>query len=703
MIAQIVTLGQNQVGLLAAQPDWSAEVVVSLDIPTDVTRAPITLKESRRNFAQSARYTLSWRSYMSNTKDAEELRIFCTRVRGELLAVPMWPDMCSVQTDIIRGSTHITLVDLPARYGAAWIIANDDFSLWEIVSVSQINYNTRVVTLSVGTRKAWTASTTTMYPLMFGRFSDRPKPELLSDETFEVDLKVKETSAFALRLGPQNVGTIPTVGSHIPHFQATPLFTTPPNFNKPTDWTEQPDIFYQQVGFQREEQQRVYDHRNVRGMEFEYYQNTRSDVGFIEKFWRAQRGPVLPFMVPTWRGDMRLRTNVVAGQRHINVEDTEFCNPGREQQPGDQFIALVDNTNAIDCRQLTSTNNTLGAMYLVSRDNMAAFTAATTILSRLLLARFKDEKLEWHYTTPYLGTTKLRFVDLPPEYAATPVPLPEPAYLFIFTEVGIRTDRYTSYENNIQIATGTYAGTYVTAPFSFDTLKSGLKLDKEELEFQSFKFTGNPLNKLWPFGLDGILTIDVVEVVATAPRSNTAVLRFHGDVVSVDSQYKAKAIAFGNFFDRKVPRFLLSVSDNYVQFSDPTHLSASAFKITGTIPTVDHTQQTITISNATAHAKATDYFSGGWLETGTGSNKEKRGILHSAPASGTLVTLHIDRPLLKAVNGQSIDLYPGYDGSIDQCDTKFNNRINFGGHPYVPNVNPFVKAMKPKAVQGGKK
>jgi hypothetical protein len=36
-------------------------------------------------------------------------------------------------------------------------------------------------------------------------------------------------------------------------------------------------------------------------------------------------------------------------------------------------------------------------------------------------------------------------------------------------------------------------------------------------------------------------------------------------------------------------------------------------------------------------------------------------------------------------------------------ETKFANRINFGGHPYIPNVNPAVKAIKEKPVPGGKK
>jgi hypothetical protein len=132
-------------------------------------------------------------------------------------------------------------------------------------------------------------------------------------------------------------------------------------------------------------------------------------------------------------------------------------------------------------------------------------------------------------------------------------------------------------------------------------------------------------------------------------------------------------------------------------------LNANSFKITGTFVTPDHASQTVVVVSAAGYAKAADYFAGGWLETGANNTLEKRGILHSEPTAPNKVTLHIDRPLLKALNAAAVSLFPGYDGSIDECDTKFSNRINFGGHPYIPNVNPAVKAMQPKNVQGGKK
>jgi len=387
----------------------------------------------------------------------------------------------------------------------------------------------------------------------------------------------------------------------------------------------------------------------------------------------------------------------------IPCEKSFFSNPSREAQPGDPYIALIPSTHVVDPYQV-SVNDLPNETDLIATTTVGTYPAASTIVSNLLLARFSDPTLEWKYITPYLAAAKIKFIELPHEYAVLPASLPEPAYLFIFTEAGVRTDLFTSYENSIIVPSGNYAGTYTPAPFSFDTVKLGLKLDQEKLDFKSFKFTGSPLNKMWPFALDGILTLEIVEVDAVTPSSTTAISRFYGDVWSIQSDYKATAIPFGNLFDRKFPRFLLSVSDNYTQFSPPTQISESGFAYSGTISSaIDVTSQIITINSSGAFAQVGDFFAGGWLDTGTGVNVEHRGILSSSPATSPNVTLFIDRPLIKAVAGQAITFYPGYDGSIDQCDTKFSNRINFGGHPYIPNINPTVKAIKPKSSTGGKK
>ena len=357
-------------------------------------------------------------------------------------------------------------------------------------------------------------------------------------------------------------------------------------------------------------------------------------------------------------------------------------------------LTSVDRTN--------SAINQVGATtQLTATVSVDAHTATNTILSNLLLARFQDATLEWTYTTPYMATTRIKFQELSDEYPPyLTTPLPEPAYLFVFNEVGVHVDTFTSYENTITVPTGALAGVFAPAPFSFATVKTGLKLDQEKIEIQSWKFDGNPLNKMWPFALDGILQVSIYEVDAANPTSATAITRFFGDVWSIDSQYKCTAIPFGNFFDRKFPRFLLQVSDNYTQFSPPTNLAASSFVVAGFVETfsIGGDSQAITVSGAVT-SQADDYFAGGWLEVGSGATLERRGILHNSTT-----TLHIDRPLIKTtVAHTAVNFYPGYDGSIDQCDAKFSNRINFGGHAYIPNVSPAVKAIQPQNTQGGKK
>ena len=732
MIAQIITWSSTQVGLLVAPPNWASEVKISLELPTDVSKEPITFAESRRNFAQSARYKMTWTSYLAAASDATELRIFLTRVRGESILAPLWPDVCETTANASIGATSFTTWDRPVRSGSNWLIASADFSTWEIVTVSSITGSAGAWTITTSAAaNAWPAGTF-FYPLVLGRLDERPQPDAITDETFETSFTIRETSDFPYRITTTSV-TLSTIGSNIPAFSSILKWDVAPNFSRPLDWTEMPDVIYEQVGFLRQEQQRAYDHRVPRGQELEFYQSDRDSISEIEYFWRSSLATTLRFCVPTYRGDLRMMADTPGGATLIRCEKSFFSDPSREIQPGDPFIALIDAASNVTPYQVTTTDLAQETQ-LNATVNVAAFPMATTIVSHLLLARFADPTLEWSYITPYLATTRLKFIELVHEYtsdylssillaetgdtlitegsdtlitepsSSPPPALPQPAYLFIFTEVGVQTSRFTSYENTITVPSGTYAGTYTPAPFSFDKVKVGLKLDQEKLDIKSFKFAGNPLNKMWPFALDGILTVEIVEVDAVTPSSTTAISRFYGDIWSIDSDYKASAIPFGNLFDRQFPRFLLSVSDNYTQFSPPTNLSAASFAVTGTLPaTIDTTSQVLNIVSTTGHAKVTSYFAGGWLETGASTTLEKRSILESAPAGTNLVTLYIDRPLLKATGSASVTFYPGYDASIDQCDTKFSNRINFGGHAFIPNVNPGVKAIKPKSTSGGKK
>ena len=57
-----------------------------------------------------------------------------------------------------------------------------------------------------------------------------------------------------------------------------------------------------------------------------------------------------------------------------------------------------------------------------------------------------------------------------------------------------------------------------------------------------------------------------------------------------------------------------------------------------------------------------------------------------AAHAGSVVTLRFSIPELES--SDTVDAYPGCDGSIVTCRDKYNNVINFGGMPYIPLDNP---------------
>ena len=46
-----------------------------------------------------------------------------------------------------------------------------------------------------------------------------------------------------------------------------------------------------------------------------------------------------------------------------------------------------------------------------------------------------------------------------------------------------------------------------------------------------------------------------------------------------------------------------------------------------------------------------------------------------------------------SVVGQDVDVFAGCDHTVDTCDQKFDNVINYGGWPYVPSKNPFESGI----------
>ena len=79
------------------------------------------------------------------------------------------------------------------------------------------------------------------------------------------------------------------------------------------------------------------------------------------------------------------------------------------------------------------------------------------------------------------------------------------------------------------------------------------------------------------------------------------------------------------------------------------------------------------------------WFSGGFIELNQGGLINRRFITDHDNASGAIT---INLPLSGAVVGASVTAFPGCDHSPATCHEKFNNILNYGGFPYIPQKNP---------------
>ncbi len=299
--------------------------------------------------------------------------------------------------------------------------------------------------------------------------------------------------------------------------------------------------------------------------------------------------------------------------------------------------------------------------------------------------RFASDTLVINYLSDAVARCEVRFWQLPWEIsppAGEVAEQPSEAFLYTFKYElpTAQISRYTSYESSL---TGP-SGTHTSQLIEHGNFRKSMILEREEVEITTHIFTGNPLLLFLPFGLEKPLKVKIEE--ADPLDAGKATTIFSGEVKNVRVDGKrvvANAVALGGALDRLFPRFLIQPTCNYIVFDETCGLDKASFKETSTISSINGSK--ITIQTV---AQGNDYYAGGWIETGRGANFETRPILSNVGAQ-----FEILKAFKNAAVGQSIDFYPGCDGQPSTCKTKFSNLVNFGGHPFVPQQNPTLKAM----------
>jgi hypothetical protein len=176
---------------------------------------------------------------------------------------------------------------------------------------------------------------------------------------------------------------------------------------------------------------------------------------------------------------------------------------------------------------------------------------------------------------------------------------------------------------------------------------------------------------------------------------------FTGDVTRVQFG-KSEAEVFiknvGSILERLIPRQTTRNACNHILYNahcgavqgdfsmvvDVTNISANGLDIT-----VDGGASTITDTGLQLSAQITAdpaYFLGGVI---TRDNIENRMVRVSTNPGGNVSVLTVSFQFQTLAVGTSLILSAGCDLSFPVCGTRFDNKLRYGGFPFIPNKNLF--------------
>lgn len=327
---------------------------------------------------------------------------------------------------------------------------------------------------------------------------------------------------------------------------------------------------------------------------------------------------------------------------------------------------------------------------------------ATWEVNRLLYVRFADDKDEVQFGAEHVARWTLKVVELPLEYT-TAETAQKPIWLIRFWvnyEGTPVSTRWTTHRANVT----SQSVLYTSAPIEISGLSDSMRTEREDVTLKCSATSGNPLLDFLPGRFERPVNVEIIEVQSGA--LDTQVVWFTGQVNA--PQFKGREItckcsSFLDVLNNRLFGMMIQARCNYEVFDTATcKKNPTAFQITGAITAIAGAQVTF----AVAAAFDVDWFALGWLRTVAGGGAatiEVRGVLQSTADAGGEVTLQLDRPLRHAIVGQDVYVRPGCDGLRTTCMAKFDNFVNFGGHPVIPVDSPSVNGLPTQSIHGNKK
>lgn len=265
--------------------------------------------------------------------------------------------------------------------------------------------------------------------------------------------------------------------------------------------------------------------------------------------------------------------------------------------------------------------------------------------------------------------------------------------------------RYT----NANVAVTVGANTY--DPLEYTRNAPSLSKDSDDSQLRIRLPATNPVVNLYRNILQSTITSITVERFHDNDPDEDVQVFWKGEVGSVTVNNAIATILATPLSQGtdEMPRFTYQGMCNYFLYEGQTcRLNKDNFRHVSTIQSIAGNGRQITVAGLRAQAGVLDAAVSGaltsdeldayWLNGYVDANGELRRIVRS-PAGFSPEdpdTVEIPFPFNNATTGTPIIVYAGCARTTDICVRKFNNLVNYGGFPTVPeNVNPFETELPP--------
>jgi uncharacterized phage protein (TIGR02218 family) len=249
-----------------------------------------------------------------------------------------------------------------------------------------------------------------------------------------------------------------------------------------------------------------------------------------------------------------------------------------------------------------------------------------------------------------------------------------PVELYKIT-VGSTLYRYTSAEDSVTDG----ADVYVPIAISRSKLANGGPKSSSSNGITIELPGSDVVAQKYIVGIPGELA--TIEVIRFQREDSSTVTIFDGSITSATfieggRTCKMDVVPTTGAISRKVPRFRYSGLCNHVLYDARCQVddTSPSFRLSAA-PVSAESGRTITVTGASANGNG--FYTGGFVENSSGS--DKRLILDQ---TGEVLTLML--AFTESVLATNVIVFAGCDHTIQVCDSKFSNVVNFGGFAFVP-------------------